>query len=284
VPRVAAPVAPVPAIDSEAKLAFVEFLLTSIDVQESARRAVDWLVTHAPVREAVVLVTEGLSNEMLLVAEHGVSSGAIMDFALSRDDASHPLIEALQSTTPVYIDGLPPHYRTPLESRRFHVIPLRPELHEPAQGLLLATGLGRELDPETLWLGRTLSKQMSRLLGRHLLAETRFGQERMLLYSIINAVTDPILLTDTEGKLIIANSHAEKLFAAPDEASEGWRRATALNNMLFSAALSTSAFAFSIGTRVLPNVATETTIPLVSVRRWRFHILAQNAGLLIVPL
>ena len=28
----------------------------------------------------------------------------------------------------------------------------------------------------------------------------------MLLYSIINAVTDPILLTDTEGKLIIANT------------------------------------------------------------------------------
>ena len=63
----------------------------------------------------------------------------------------------------------------------------------------------------------------------------------MLLYSIINAVTDPILLTDTEGKLIIANSHAEKLFAAPEDASEGWRRAVALNNMLFSAALSTSA-------------------------------------------
>ena len=33
----------------EAKLAFVEFLLTSIDVQESARRGVDWLVAHAPV-------------------------------------------------------------------------------------------------------------------------------------------------------------------------------------------------------------------------------------------
>jgi PAS domain S-box-containing protein len=63
----------------------------------------------------------------------------------------------------------------------------------------------------------------------------------MLLYSIINAVTDPILLTDTEGKLIIANTHAEKLFAAPEDASEGWRRAVALNNMLFSAALSTSA-------------------------------------------
>ena len=91
--------------------------------------------------------------------------------------------------------------------------------------------------------GRLLAKQASRLLSRDTLAETRFGQERMLLYSIINAVTDPILLTDTEGKLIIANTHAEKLFAAPEDASEGWRRAVALNNMLFSAALSTSAVA-----------------------------------------
>ena len=74
-----------------------------------------------------------------------------------------------------------------------------------------------------------LSRQAARLLSRDALAETRFGQERVLLYSIINAVTDPILLTDTEGKLIIANTHAEKLFAAPEDASEGWRRAVALN-------------------------------------------------------
>jgi PAS domain S-box-containing protein len=241
VSRVAAPVAPVHGVDSDAKLAFVEFLLTSIDVQESARRGVDWLVAHVPITEAAVLVSEGLSAEMLLVAEHGISSGAIMDFALSRDDGSHPLIQALTSPGAVYIDGLQPHHRVPLESEQFHAIPLRADSTEPGHGLLLVAGVGGELDSETLWLGRTLGKQVSRLLGRQLLAETRFGQERMLLYSIINAVTDPILLTDTEGKLIIANSHAEKLFAAPEEASEGWRRAAALNNMLFSAALSTSA-------------------------------------------
>lgn len=238
--RVAAPLAPVQAVDSDAKLALVEFLLTSIDVQESARRAVDWLVAHAAIREAAVLVPEAVSSEMLLVAEHGISSGAIMDFSLNRDDTGHPLVQALASPAPLYIDGLASHHRAPLASKSFHAIPLRTEGAE-GHGLLLVSGLGRELDAETLWLGRTLGKQVSRLLGRQLLAETRFGQERMLLYSIINAVTDPILLTDTEGKLIIANSHAEKLFAAPEEASEGWRRAAALNNMLFSAALSTSA-------------------------------------------
>ena len=114
--RVAAPVAPVHGVDADARLAFVEFLLTSIDVQESARRAVDWLVAHVPVTEAAVLVSEGLSAEMLLVAEHGISSGAIMDFALTRDDGSHPLIQSLTSPVPVYIDGLSAHHRVPLES------------------------------------------------------------------------------------------------------------------------------------------------------------------------
>ncbi len=237
----AAPVVPVPGVEAEAKLALLEFLLTSIDIQESARRSIDWLVAHAPVSQAAVLVVEALTNEILLVAEHGVSSGAIMDFALSREESLHPLIGALSSPDPVFVDALPPHYRLPLEVRSFHAIPLRGEAREAGQGLLLVAAAGPELDPETIWIARTLGKQVSRLLSRQLLAETRFGQERMLLYSIINAVTDPILLTDTEGKLIIANSHAEKLFAAPEDSSEGWRRAVALNNMLFSAALSTSA-------------------------------------------
>jgi PAS domain S-box-containing protein len=245
VARVAAPVAAISPIDSEAKLAFVEFLLTSVDVQESARRAVDWLVAHTAVTEAAVLVVEGPAAEILLVAEHGISSGAIMDFSLARDDSRHPLIEALTGPETTYIESLPSHHPSPLESRTFHAVPLRGDAKEVSYGLLLVAGAGSEIDADTLWLGRALGKHVSRLLGRQVLAETRFGQERMLLYSIINAVTDPILLTDTEGKLIIANSHAEKLFAAPEEASEGWRRAAALNNMLFSAALSTSAVGMS---------------------------------------
>jgi PAS domain S-box-containing protein len=241
VPRVAVPAVPVPGFETEAKLALVEFLLTSIDIQDSARRAVEWLVAHTPVSQGVVLVVESVSNEMLLIAEHGVPSSAVVDFAVSRADSMHPLVEALNGAEPVFIESLSSRYRVPLDARSFHAIPLKGAENELGQALLLVSGAGPQLDRDTLWLGRTLGKQISRLLSRQSLAETRFGQERMLLYSIINAVTDPILLTDTEGKLIIANSHAEKLFAAPEEASEGWRRAVGLNNMLFSAALSTSA-------------------------------------------
>src|SRR4029079_17078901 len=100
-----------------------------------------------------VLVSEGMSNGMLLVAEHGISSGAIMDFALSREDGGHPLIQALNSPEPVFVDALPSHHRVPIESESFHVIPLRAEPSEPVHGLLLVAGLGPHIDSETLWLG-----------------------------------------------------------------------------------------------------------------------------------
>ena len=230
----------VTASELEAKLGLAEFLLANTDIQVSARRAVDWLVSQTPIRQAIIAIAEPASNQLLIVAEHGISSSAIVDFVLTHDDEAHPLIAAMNRREASFFEGPQPTFRSPIEGR-FHAVPLRSDDNAVSHGLLLATAIAAEPNAEVLWLATILSRQISRLLGRQTLAETRFGQERMLLYSIINAVTDPILLTDTEGKLIIANSHAEKLFAAPEDASEGWRRAVALNNMLFSAALSTSA-------------------------------------------
>ena len=208
-------------VDMEAKLALLEFLLTNSDLQASARRAIDWLAAHAGVQQAVVAVAEPGAGPLLLVAEHGVSSAAIVDFALTRDDEGHPLVRAMLRNDPTYFDGSPMQFRVPIEDLAFHAVPLRAEDDLGAHGLLLTSASGPEVHPDVTWIARMLGRQVARLQSRQTLAETRFGQERMLLYSIINAVTDPILLTDTEGKLIIANTHAEKLFAAPEDASEG---------------------------------------------------------------
>ena len=238
-----APVVQVAASEHDARLGLVEFLLASTDLQASARRVIDWLVTQARIRHAVIALAEPSSSQLLIVAEHGVSSTAIVDFVLTRDDEAHPLIKAMHRKEPSYFDGQQ-MFRSPLEGG-FHGVPLRLDDSEPPVGLLLTSAVASEIRSEVIWVATMLARQASRLMSRDALAETRFGQERMLLYSIINAVTDPILLTDTEGKLIIANTHAEKLFAAPEDAGEGWRRAVGLNNMLFSAALSTSAMSES---------------------------------------
>jgi signal transduction histidine kinase len=224
----------------DAKLALAEFLLSTTDLQMSARRAVDWLAAYTDVAQAVVAVSEQGASDIRLVVEHGVSSSAVVDFSIDRQQDDHPLVIAMAHAAPTYFEEMPAGFRAPLEAP-FHAVPLTIDDDPVCHGLLLTSARTPDLNPDVVWLARLLARQVSRLESRQALSETRFGQERMLLYSIINAVTDPILLTDTEGKLIIANMHAEKLFAAPEDASEGWRRAVALNNMLFSAALSTSA-------------------------------------------
>jgi PAS domain S-box-containing protein len=223
----------------EARLGLLEFLLASTDLQESARRTVDWLAARCGVRQAVFALTDPGSRELMVAAEHGVPGSALADFVLSTEDDGHPLVRALRQREPTYFDREPDRFRLPVEGP-FHAIPLWGEDETRAHGLLLVSAEAPALHPDVRWLAGILANQVARLFTRRALADARFGQERMLLYSIINAVTDPILLTDTDGKLIIANTHAEKLFVAPDDASEGWRRAVALNNMLFSAALSTS--------------------------------------------
>src|SRR2546430_11128409 len=74
-------------------------------------------------------------------------------------------------------------------------------------------------------------------------------RERELLLNIVNALPDPILLTDPEGRMIISNGRADALFPARQGESEGRRRAVALNNMLFSAALSQQAIDEEEGAR-----------------------------------
>jgi PAS domain S-box-containing protein len=203
----------------------------------------DWLALHSTIHEGLILLLDSGTDHLLAVAAHGISSVELADLSFDLDDAGHPLIRALRVPRPLLFDRPSLTFRPPISSPAFHVVPLggHDRLDGSALGLMLVDASAPECDRDVLWACEMLGQQVSRLFGRQLLAETRFGQERMLLYSIINAVTDPILLTDTEGKLIIANSHAEKLFAAPDDASEGWRRAVSLNNMLFSAALSSLA-------------------------------------------
>ncbi len=140
----------------EAKLSLVEFLLASSDLQVSARRAVDWLAAHAGVEQAIVAIAEPGTAPLLLVAEHGVSSAAIVEFVLTRDDQEHPLIRALDRRQPSYFAGPFHPFRTPLEGRAFHAVPLRGPDDPTAHGLLLADGAGARVAP-----GRRLGRRAS---------------------------------------------------------------------------------------------------------------------------
>jgi PAS domain S-box-containing protein len=225
------------------KLELLEFFLGSDALVPCAQRGLLWLSVHAGARRSLCLLRDVDPNRLITVASEGVSSVLAGEFTVELEDRRHPLVHALAGTEPVFFARGPKMPSTPIDAP-FVAFPLRaPRSEELGFGLLLAASPGAPLDADTRWLFEVLDEKLSRVRSEDLVARGRFGRERSLLYDIINTVTDPILLTNPEGQLLIANTRAEKLFTAPDDASEGRRRAVGLNNMLFSAALSSSAIA-----------------------------------------
>ena len=66
------------------------------------------------------------------------------------------------------------------------------------------------------------------------------------LQTLMQSMADPVILTDAQHRVIAQNRAAERFFRLPDDVSEGAARAVELNNMLFSAALSSMAVSGSL--------------------------------------
>ena len=93
----------------------------------------------------------------------------------------------------------------------FTVVPLRGARDgQDALGLLLLRG-HLDQSADISWLATVLGQKIEQIRGRGSLAEEvrKLRRERSLFFTIINSVTDPILLTDTEGRMIVANARAE---------------------------------------------------------------------------
>jgi len=71
----------------------------------------------------------------------------------------------------------------------------------------------------------------------------KLQRERQWVESIMKSVANPIVLTNMDNEILIQNRRAEQLFSDLHEASEGKRRALEMNDLLFSAYLSSAAVA-----------------------------------------
>ena len=66
-----------------------------------------------------------------------------------------------------------------------------------------------------------------------------YAIENEWLWAMINAVDDPVVVTDVENNIVVYNRRAETIFRSHPEDSEGKRHAIWMNNFLFTAGLST---------------------------------------------
>jgi PAS domain S-box-containing protein len=244
--------APVPVVNHAARLELLEYFLAHHeDLVRCAQASVDWLARYAGVKRSVCLAVDGEASLLVGIAGAGVRTDEVELFSWPLSDGYDPLVRALALQGPTVFRAPRPNGHpgrgfpvTPLGTGAFAAVPLRgSRAHGDAAVGLLLLRAGTSFTADVSWLITVLGQKVALIRGRGSLAEEirRLRRERALFFTIINAVTDPILLTDTEGRLIVANARAEKLFAATEEESDGRRRAVELNNMLFSAALSRTA-------------------------------------------
>ena len=224
------------------RLELLESLLVAETATQCAQRALGWLERRMGVRWAICLAAHGEGGPRLLpLASVGVAAQRMAGYAVELDLAGHPLTQALLAASPITIT--PNGDRTactPLGRRVVQAIALAPPRRRDLPvGLIVAAPPTPALARQARWLGRVLGPRLAALIATARLQESErhLQRERGRLARIINAVTDPILLTDSDGRIVIANARAEGLLASDDDQSEGRRRAVALNNMLFSAAL-----------------------------------------------
>jgi PAS domain S-box-containing protein len=93
-----------------------------------------------------------------------------------------------------------------------------------------------KLFAERIGIVASLAAHQERLVS----TVTKLQRERQWIESIMKSVADPIVLTDLDNQILLQNRSAEELFSASANAGEGKRRALKMNDLLFSAYLSSA--------------------------------------------
>jgi PAS domain S-box-containing protein len=259
-------------IGSDAKLALVEFFLGADDVSACGHEGLAWLSRHTGIARALLLASARDPKRLWGVTGLGISNARTGEYSVDLADRRHPLVAAAWSARPTHFPTGPRQPETPLESVPFVALPIRPERSSPPLGLVLVQHEAPTIHPDFVWFSEVLGDKLERLKARVHDTGDGLDRERQQLYSIINAVTDPILLTDGNGKLIVGNARAEQLFASRDEGSEGRRRAVEMNNLFFSSALASRMVGTSAGARELILVDPEDGSDLL------FELLTSSIG------
>jgi signal transduction histidine kinase len=232
------------------RLELVDVLLAEEEPRPCVVATLRWMQRHGGVERGLCALIEGDGegdgSHLVGFSGAGVSLATVDSFQIDLANRAHPFVLALVGAEPVAFHTAVPELGSPFGEQPFHAVPLAGpgSAGEIGPGLLLVTGrpdADGYQDAEVRWAAELLGVRLVSLWYRRAQAdERRHKQERTWLFGIVNAVTDPILLTDTAGRMLVANASAESLLASDEAMSEGRRRAVALNNMLFSSSLFTS--------------------------------------------
>ena len=207
---------------SETRLQLAEFLLLSDSAEESARQTVGWLTSHTRARHALCAALDASGTRLVGLAAAGFRSFDPTSLVVDMDQSRHQLVMALNRTQPavVRVSAREPIGGLRLAAGTYGLFPLHGlYLDEDMRGGVLLIGPALpSVVREGRWVASLLGPRLIRLIAYRAAddARRRFERERTLLQKVIDAAPDPILLTDTEGRMVVANSTAEELLASKE--------------------------------------------------------------------
>jgi PAS domain S-box-containing protein len=225
-----------------------------------------------------------------VLPEAGFNSGAVVvrtetgiqavGYALTDEQVSAVLAASRDTDSPI-VDVLAQSYRPEmlpgslvpgLRFAAIAAIPI-PGFSRSAVGLMLLDA--QRLD-ERIQLAANLLRRAGPTLNRCIQVDAatsrvqRLDRQRDLLTGIINALTDPVVLTNPENDILLTNRRAEQLFLYGEQDSDGRRRAVQINNLLFSSSLTQTLIGGSPTARELnlvdPSEGSDLLFEVFSVR------------------
>jgi signal transduction histidine kinase len=116
-----------------------------------------------------------------------------------------------------------------------------------AYAALVVVGMRAKTSDRQLKDAEALIELGNRYLARLFKVEHYYNRMRDMdttiaqMQTVMESMADPVILTDTHHRVITQNKAAERFFKVPEDVSEGGMRAVELNNLLFTAALSSMA-------------------------------------------
>jgi signal transduction histidine kinase len=215
-------------------------------MSNSVRHALVWLADVAGIKRSLCLAVAADGRTYATMASQGFLGADPQTFTMSADDWRDPLARVINRGQSKYF----PAPRSEADRRRRPVTPFGDDplyvaplvaLEPPDRTFgVLMLAAESEAGPEVSWLVPTLRNKLGQILHWQSMIDAARRQERdsALLHSVIDAVPDPIVLTDARGRLLIANSRALALFAGSSTNDVRRRGAVRMNNMLLSSALS----------------------------------------------
>jgi PAS domain S-box-containing protein len=254
-------------IDQADAPALLEFLATLTEAPDCPTASA-YLLARLTVRRAVLMLVDPVRDILSVYSSIGVPVDELGDEGLSLGDERHPLVVSAMTMTTVSGSSL--HFGLPfaewvafpMPQPTFRGAPVPIAGHHASQ---LVAGVGGQVTPASLRPGQAplgvvviegvpapqrlafLSRLVAlagpviarfEALGVSDEQAERLRQQRDRLRMMIDALPDPIVITDSANDIVVQNARAEQLLSSREGDSQGRRRAVEINNLLFTSYLS----------------------------------------------